>query len=149
MIHLKHINYFNMKQLRKFNEELSSTEEIKRNLEDILIDFSDRHIPVDVHMTVTHRPKRYIGCEITLGTEPMFVVNRDIFITSDYKDEFLRVFDYMESEGYDFSSLMYEFKGEIQTLRITNIGLGIDAISNQLFNGIDETCYLNLYFRKR
>ena len=69
-------------------------------------------------------------------------------LPSDNKDEFLRVYDYMESEGYDFSSMSYDADGVVVTLRVTNIGLGIDSFSNHLFNGIDETCYLKLFFRK-
>jgi hypothetical protein len=70
-------------------------------------------------------------------------------VPSDNKDEFLRIFDYMESEGYEFSSMSYDFAGSIIILKSVNIGLGMDAISNQLFNGIDETCYLKLFFRKK
>ena len=132
-----------MKHLRKFNE--SSVEDIKSNLEDIFIDFSDRHIPVEV----THR---IIPCQffsIALGDD-IFGLERMISIVpKDNKDEFLRVYDYMESEGYDFSSMSYDSSGDIVTLRIVDIGLGIDAFSNHLFNGIDETCYLKLFFRKK
>ena len=131
------------------NKIFESNDIAKETVEDLLRDLSDNDIPVDVYLNTYPFPVNISGCAVTLGTAPMFVVNRDIFIPSDYKDVFLRVFDYMELEGYELSSLMYEFKGEIQTLRITNTGLGIDAISNQLFNGIDETCYLKLYFRKR
>ena len=134
-----------MKHLRKFNE--SSVEDIKSNLEDIFIDFSDRHIPVEV----THR---IIPCQffsIALGDD-IFGLERMISIVpKDNKDEFLRVYDYMESEGYDFSSMSYDspgVSGDIVTLRIVDIGLGIDAFSNHLFNSIDETCYLKLFFRK-
>jgi hypothetical protein len=132
-----------MKHLRKFNE--SSVEDIKSNLEDIFIDFSDRHIPVEV----THR---IIPCQffsIALGDD-IFGLERMISIVpKDNKDEFLRVYDYMESEGYDFSSMSYDSSGDIVTLRIVDIGLGIDSFSNHLFNGIDETCYLKLFFRKK
>jgi len=134
-----------MKYLRKFNEELSSEEDIKRNLEDIFIDFSDRHIPVEVRHTTVGRKT---VCSIRLGDEYADLDMISI-LPSDNKDEFLRVYDYMESEGYDFSSMSYDFGGDIVTLKVVDIGLGIDAFSNQLFNGIDETCYLKLYFRKK
>ena len=138
-----------MKHLRKFNES-SSPEDIKSNIEDIFIDFSDRHIPVEV----THR---IIPCQffsVALGDE---YADLDMIriVPKDNKDEFLRIYDYMESEGYDFSSMSYDypsqshFGDDIVTLRIVDIGLGIDAFSNHLFNGIDETCYLKLFFRKR
>ena len=138
-----------MKHLRKFNE--SSIEDIKGNLEDILSDFSDRYIPVEV------RSIERLGlhgesslCSIYLGDE---YADRDMIsiVPSDNKDEFLRIYDYMESEGYDFSSISYDspgVSGDIVTLKVVDIGLGIDAFSNQLFNGIDETCYLVLFFRK-
>jgi hypothetical protein len=45
--------------------------------------------------------------------------------------------------------MSYDFAGDIVILKIEQIGLGIDSFSNQLFNGIDETCYLKLFFRKR
>lgn len=132
-----------MKHLRKFNES-SSPEDIKSNLEDIFIDFSDRHIPVEVrHTTVT----KTMVCSVRLGDEYADLDMISI-VPKDNKDEFLRVYDYMESEGYDFSSMSYDFAGDIVILKIAQIGLGIDSFSNQLFNGIDETCYLKLFFRK-
>ena len=132
-----------MKHLRKFNES-SSPEDIKSNLEDIFIDFSDRHIPVEVRHTTVDRKT---VCSIALGDEYADLDMISI-LPSDNKDEFLRVYDYMESEGYDFSSMSYDADGVVVTLSVTNIGLGIDAFSNYLFNGIDETCYLKLFFRK-
>ena len=74
-------------------------------------------------------------------------------IPSDNEDEFLRVFEYMKDNGYEFSSMSYDFGGSIIILKAVDIqrtfGAEMDAISNQLFNGIDETCYLKLFFRKR
>jgi hypothetical protein len=134
-----------MKHLRKFNEELSSEEDIKRNLEDIFIDFSDRHIPVEVRHTTVDRKT---VCSVRLGDEYADLDMISI-LPSDNKDEFLRVYDYMESEGYDFSTIIYDFDGTEIILKAVNIGLGIGSFSNQLFNGIDETCYLKLFFRKR
>ena len=132
-----------MKHLRKFNE--SSVEDIKSNLEDILSDFSDNYIPVEIrHTTVT----KTMVCSVRLGDEYADLDMISI-VPKDNKDEFLRVYDYMESEGYDFSSMSYDFAGDIVILKIVDIGLGIDAFSNHLFNGIDETCYLKLFFRKR
>ena len=132
-----------MKHLRKFNE--SSVEDIKSNLEDILSDFSDNYIPVEIrHTTVT----KTMVCSVRLGDEYADLDMISI-VPKDNKDEFLRVYDYMESEGYDFSSMSYDFAGDIVILKIVDIGLGIDAFSNHLFNGIDETCYLKLFFRKK
>ena len=134
-----------MKHLRKFNE--SSVEDIKSNLEDILSDFSDNYIPVEIRHTSVDRKT---VCSVALGDE---YADLDMIriVPKDNKDEFLRIYDYMESEGYDFSSMSYDspgVSGDIVTLRIVDIGLGIDAFSNHLFNGIDETCYLKLFFRK-
>jgi hypothetical protein len=135
-----------MKHLRKFNE--SSEEDIKSNIEDILSDFSDRYIPVLVRNTISDGFVRKNVCSIALGDE---YADTDMIsiVPSDNKDEFLRIFDYMESEGYEFSSMSYDFGGSIIILKSVHIGLGMDAISNQLFNGIDETCYLKLFFTKR
>lgn len=133
-----------MKHLRKFNE--SSVEDIKRNLEDIFIDFSDRHIPVEVRHTTVDRKT---VCSVRLGDDNNFNERMISIVPKDNKDEFLRVYDYMKSEGYDFSSISYDFGGDIVTLKLVDIGLGIDSFSNQLFNGIDETCYLKLFFRKK
>ena len=137
-----------MKHLRKFNE--SSVEDIKSNLEDILSDFSDNYIPVEIrHTTVT----KTMACSIALGDEYAETSSKRLnmisIVPKDNKDEFLRLYDYMESEGYDFSSMSYDFAGDIVILKIEQIGLGIDSFSNQLFNGIDETCYLKLFFRKK
>jgi hypothetical protein len=141
-----------MKHLRKFNE--SSVEDIKSNIEDILSDFSDRYIPVDVFLSTVVCQK---VCSIQLGDvyEEISLEYADLdmirIVPKDNKDEFLRIYDYMESEGYDFSSISYDspgVSGDIVTLRIVDIGLGIDAFSNHLFNGIDETCYLKLFFKK-
>ena len=131
-----------MKHLRKFNE--SSVEDIKSNLEDILSEFSDRHIPVLVKHTTVDRKT---VCSVALGDEYADIDMISI-IPRDNQDDIIRVFDYMETEGYEFSSLSYDFDGSIIILKSVNIGLGMDAISNQLFNGIDETCYLKLFFRK-
>lgn len=131
-----------MKHLRKFNE--SSVEDIKSNLEDILSEFSDRHIPVLVKHTTVDRKT---VCSVALGDEYADIDMISI-IPRDNQDDIIRVFDYMETEGYEFSSLSYDFGGSIIILKSVNIGLGMDAISNQLFNGIDETCYLKLFFRK-
>ena len=134
-----------MKHLRKFNE--SSVEDIKSNLEDILSDFSDNYIPVEIKHTTVDRKT---VCSVALGDE-WADIDMIRILPSDNKDEFLRIYDYMESEGYDFSSMSYDspgVSGDIVTLRIVDIGLGIDAFSNHLFNGIDETCYLKLFFRK-
>ena len=145
-----------MKHLRKFNES-SSPEDIKSNIEDIFIDFSDRHIPVEVRYVKSSNIwingwPAFALCSITLGDD-IFGLERMISIVpKDNKDEFLRIYDYMESEGYDFSSMSYYspgVSGDIVTLKLVDIGLGIDAFSNHLFNGIDETCYLKLFFRKR
>ena len=85
-----------MKHLRKFNE--SSVEDIKSNLEDILSDFSDNYIPVEIrHTTVT----KTMVCSVRLGDEYADLDMISI-VPKDNKDEFLRVYDYMESEGYDF-----------------------------------------------
>jgi hypothetical protein len=132
-----------MKHLRKFNE--SSVEDMKSNIEDILSELSDRYIPVVVRNTTADRKT---VCSIALGDE---YADTDMIsiVPSDNKDEFLRVFDYMESESYEFSSMSYDYSGEIIILKSVNIGLGIDAFSNHLFNGIDETCYLKLFFRKK
>jgi hypothetical protein len=132
-----------MKHLRKFNE--SSVEDMKSNIEDILSELSDRYIPVVVRNITADRKT---VCSIALGDE---YADTDMIsiVPSDNKDEFLRVFDYMESESYEFSSMSYDYSGEIIILKSVNIGLGMDAISNQLFNGIDETCYLKLFFRKK
>jgi hypothetical protein len=134
-----------MKHLRKFNE--SSDEDMKSNIEDILSELSDRYIPVEVRNGIGSFPGSL--CSITLG-DHIFGLERMISIVpSDNKDEFLRIYDYMESEDYDFSSMSYDSDGDIVTLKVVDIGLGIDAFSNQLFNGIDETCYLKLFFRKK
>ena len=134
-----------MKHLRKFNE--SSVEDIKSNLEDILSDFSDNYIPVEIKHTTVDRKT---VCSVRLGDE-WADLDMISILPSDNKDVFLRIYDYMESEGYDFSSMSYDspgVSGDIVTLRIVDIGLGIDAFSNHLFNGIDETCYLKLFFRR-
>ncbi len=131
-----------MIHLRKFNE--SSVEDIKSNLEDILSEFSDRHIPVLVKHTTVDRKT---VCSVALGDEYADIDMISI-IPRDNQDDIIRVFDYMETEGYEFSSLSYDFGGSIIILKSVNIGLGMDSISNQLFNGIDETCYLKLFFRK-
>lgn len=47
-----------MKHLRKFNES-SSPKDIKSNLEDIFIDFSDRHIPVELDI-IRFVEKRFV-----------------------------------------------------------------------------------------
>ena len=149
MKYLRHLKRFN-----ESNTDESSVEDIKSNLEDILSDFSDRYIPVEVRSI--ERLGLHGGsslCSIYLGDE---YADRDMIsiVPSDNKDEFLRIYDYMESEGYDFSSMSYDstsqshFGDDIVTLKVVDIGLGIDAFSNQLFNGIDESCYFVLFFKK-
>lgn len=139
-----------MRWLKSYKLFESSVKDIKSNLEYILSDFSDNYIPIEIRHTEF---RRKTVCSVQLGNE---YADLDIIriVPKDNKDEFLRIYDYMESEGYVYSSMSYDFDGNIVISKFldesVNIGLGgIDAFSNQLFNVIDETCYLKLFFRKK
>lgn len=131
-----------MKHLRKFNE--SSDEVIKNDLIDITIDFSDRQIPVEVRLS--GEGGKTI-CSIEIG-DWRSGLDKTRIIPRDDIDDFLRIWDYLISNGYDLLSITYDFSGRLQRLGVQDIGLGKDNYRDQLVEGIDETTYLKLCFMK-
>lgn len=138
-----------MKHLKRIFESFDKN--IIDDVEDILLPLSDINIPVAVSYIpspVYHNLVKKDKFSITLGDEHADIDMIRI-VPNEHKDEFLRLLDYMESKGYEFSSINFDYNGDIMILKSVHIGLGIDAISNQLFNGIDETNYLKIWFIRK
>lgn len=141
-----------MKFLKSYNKLFESFDKnIIDDVEDILLPFSDDRIMVNVkHISLG----TYFGTDnisVTLGFHPDYYSGDEIIRinTYEYKDEFLRLLEYMESKGYELSSINYEHNRDIIVLKVVDIGLGIDAICNQLFNGIGESNYLKIWFKRK
>jgi hypothetical protein len=102
-----------MKHITAYKLFEDTSKDLKKDIEDILIDFSDKYIPI----LVTISPfKNKTICSIAFGINGQ----EDILgiSISDSKEDLLRLYDYMVSEGYEFSpfshvlqfnNLSYEF----------------------------------------
>lgn len=91
-----------MKNLKSYKvfESGEHKDKIKNDLQTMLYDFSDNGIEVEV----THDLYIFL---VRIGRVFSNYKPEYNFSTMSYKDEFLRLFSYMESEDYEFSSLSY------------------------------------------
>jgi len=132
-----------MKSLKSYKlfESSDLRDEIKNNLQDILVDFTDNGIEVEV----THDQERFlvrIGKVYSLALYPYRSVYN--FVPISYKDELTRVLSYMESEDYEISTCSYyDHNGVVHAFNKNNH----NPLST-LFS-IDETTNLKLFFRKK
>lgn len=97
-----------MKNLKSYKvfESVEHLDKIKNDLQTMLYDFSDNGIEVEV----THTDRKNQDRErfiVRIGRVFSNYKPEYNFSPMSYKDEFLRLFSYMESEDYEFSSLSY------------------------------------------
>ena len=82
-----------MKHLKRFNE--SNTDNIKQIVKDILLPIYDMGYDISVnHYILNGDTNQLIIRVVSWGDEPLY-------ITDEVKEEFIRMKDYLESEGYD------------------------------------------------
>lgn len=81
---------------------------------------------------------------VTLGDE-LYDLDMVAIDTNKYVDEFLRLKEYMEMNGFKFSSISYDERGEIVYPK-TLYGLKDEELFNHLFE-IPITNYIRIYFK--
>ena len=87
-----------MKYLKKFNESVENvSDDIKQTIKDILLPISDMDYEISVSEDNKENFPQLIIRVVTFLNEPLLVTN-------DVKEEFIRMKEYLESEG--FNSLM-------------------------------------------
>ena len=88
-----------MKYLKRFNE--SHTDDIIENLKDILLPINDIGYDVSVnHYIINGDTNQLIIRVVTYLDKPLL-------ITDEVKEEFIRMKDYLQSEGYNSIEALY------------------------------------------
>ena len=82
-----------MKYLKRFNE--SHTDDIIENLKDILLPINDMGYDISVNNYIIN------GDTNQLIIRVVTYVDKPLLITDDVKEEFIRMRDYLQSEGYN------------------------------------------------
>ena len=82
-----------MKYLKRFNE--SHTDDIIENVKDILLPINDMGYNVSVNHYIIN------GDTNQLIIRVVTYVDKPLLITDEVKDEFMRMKDYLHSEGYN------------------------------------------------
>ena len=87
-----------MKYLKRFNESVdkSNIEEIKQTIREILLPISD----MGYEISVTKNESQLIIRVVSWG-------DHSLLITDEVKEEFMRMKDYLESEGYNSIEVLY------------------------------------------
>ena len=109
-----------MKYLKRFNE--SNTDDIIENVKDILLPINDMGYNVSVnHYILNGEINQLIIRVVTY-------VDKPLLITDEVKDEFMRMKDYLHSEGYD----------SIEANYYTRFNAVPDSPSNKEVKELDE-----------
>jgi len=95
-------NIYTMKYLKRFNESVdeSNIEEIKQTIKDILLPISDMGYDISVTKDESQLIIRVVSC-----------VDQSLWINDEVKEEFIRMKDYLQSEGYNSIDVLYELSG--------------------------------------
>ncbi len=126
-----------MKNLKSYKLFESHKDNIKNEIQDILVDFSDNGIVVEV------RHELYVFF-VRIGTVFTNYRPEYNFSPMSYKDELMQLFSYMESEDYEFSTISYyDYNGVVHAFNKNNP----DPLST-LFS-IDETTNLKIFFKQK
>jgi hypothetical protein len=95
-----------MKYLKRFSETLdesssneSHTDDVVENIKDILLPINDMGYDINVN--------HYIGDTIQLIIRVVTYIDKPLSITDEVKDEFMRLGDYLQSEGYNSIEAQY------------------------------------------
>ena len=78
-----------MRHLKRFNE--SHTDDISQTIKDILLPLND--MGYDISVTEGYDPSQLVIRVVTWTNEPLL-------ITDEIKDDFIRMKEYLQSEGY-------------------------------------------------
>ena len=88
-----------MKYLKRFNE--SNTDDIIENVKDILLPINDMGYDISVNHYIIN------GDTNQLIIRVVTYVDKPLLITDEVKEEFIRMKDYLESEGYNSIEAQY------------------------------------------
>ena len=88
-----------MKYLKRFNE--SHTDDIIENVKDILLPINDMGYDISVNHYIIN------GDTNQLIIRVVTYVDKPLLITDEVKEEFIRMKDYLESEGYNSIEAQY------------------------------------------
>ena len=88
-----------MKYLKRFNE--SHTDDIIENVKDILLPINDMGYDISVNHYIIN------GDTNQLIIRVVTYVDKPLLITDEVKEEFIRMKDYLQSEGYDSIEAQY------------------------------------------
>jgi hypothetical protein len=93
-----------MRYLKRFNESSEISDDVKQTVKDILLPISDMgyEIRAEVHWVnaVTKNESQLIIRVVSW-------VDHSLLITDEVKEEFMRMKDYLESEGYNSIEVLY------------------------------------------
>ena len=122
--------------LKRFNESVdeSNIEEIKQTIKDILLPISD----MGYDISVTGDNENLVIRVVSWG-------DQSLLITDEVKEEFIRMKDYLQSEGYDSiivsflkcHSLKDKTEDEIRLIRLS--GKHIQSIEEKEFDDFINT----------
>ena len=87
-----------MKYLKRFNESVDeyNIEEIIQTIKDILLPISD----MGYEISVVENNKEFVIRVVSWG-------DQSLLITDEVKEEFMRMKDYLQSEGYNSIEVLY------------------------------------------
>ena len=88
-----------MKYLKRFNE--SNTDDVIENVKDILLPINDMGYDISVNHYIIN------GDTNQLIIRVVTYVDKPLLITDEVKEEFIRMKDYLESEGYNSIEAQY------------------------------------------
>ena len=88
-----------MKYLKRFNE--SNTDDIIGNVKDILLPINDMGYDISVNHYIIN------GDTNQLIIRVVTYVDKPLLITDEVKEEFIRMKDYLQSEGYNSIEVNY------------------------------------------
>jgi hypothetical protein len=89
-----------MKYLKRFNE--SNTDDVIENVKDILLPISDMGYDISVNPILL-----YNGDNENLVIRVVSWGDQSLLISDDVKEEFMRMKDYLQSEGYNSIEVLY------------------------------------------
>lgn len=126
-----------MNYIKLFENFNSLSDDIK----DILSELSDKESAEVKVRQIERGPNKII---VTIGNE---LTDLDMISINPlkYQDEFLRLKDFMELNGYKFSSISYDDRGDIKFPK-TELGLKGEELFDHLFS-IYQTNYIRFYFK--
>ena len=90
-----------MRYLKRFNE--SNTDDVIQTVKDILLPISDMGYEISVDEGIYY--KQFSDSELVIRV--VTYVDKPLLITDEVKEEFIRMKDYLQSEGYNSIEVNY------------------------------------------